>query len=129
MQAKQRKRAAWGDVVVGLSILIAAAILVVLLFSRSEQAVTAQVVLDGEVILSCRLDDLEGTQQIPLEGEYLLVLEMSSDGVWVEKTQCPGEDCMHMGLISQVGEQIVCLPNRMVVSLKGEGIDYDAVTG
>lgn len=129
MQAQQRKRAAWGDMVVGLIILIAAAILAALLFSRSEQAMTAQVVLDGEVILSCRLDVLEETQLIPVEGEYSLVLEMSSAGVRVVKTQCPGEDCMHMGMISQAGEQIVCLPNRMVVSLHGNDAGYDAVTG
>lgn len=129
MQAKQRKRAAWGDVVVGLIILIAAVILAGLLFSRPEQALTVQVVRDGEVILSCRLDMLKETQQIPVEGEYWLVLEISSDGVQVVKTQCPGEDCMHMGMISQVGEQIVCLPNRLVVSLQGNGAVYDAVTG
>lgn len=129
MQAEQRKRAAWGDMVVGLIILIAAAILAVLLFSRSEQALTAQVVLDGEVIFSCRLDVLEEPQFFPVGEDNALVLEMSSAGVRVVETQCPGEDCMHTGTISRAGEQIVCLPNRVVVALQGKGVAYDAVTG
>lgn len=129
MQAKRRKRAAWGDMVVGLIILIAAVILAVLLLPHSEKALTAQVVLDGEAILSCRLDELEDTLRFPVAGEYPLVLELSSDGVLVVEAQCPGEDCMHTGMIARAGEQIVCLPNRVVVSLQGNGAAYDAVTG
>lgn len=129
MQAKQRKRAAWGDMVVGLIVLMVAVILAVLLLPHSEQALTARVVLDEQVILSCRLDELEEPLRLPVEGGYLLVLEISSKGVQVLETQCPGEDCMHMGMISQAGEQIVCLPNRMVVSLQGNDAVYDAVTG
>lgn len=129
MQAKQRKRATWGDMVVGLIILMLAVILVALLLPHSEQALTARVVLDEQVIMSCRLDKLEEPLRFPVEGEYLLVLELSSKGVQVLEAKCPGKDCVHTGMISQAGEQIVCLPNRMVVSLQGKDTVYDAVTG
>ena len=129
MQAKQRKHATWGDLIVGLIIFLVAAMLAVFLFPRPEQALIARVMVDGEIILSCRLDELEEPMQLPIEGEYCLTLELSADGVRVLETQCPGEDCLHMGLISHAGEQIVCLPNRVVVSLQGESAAYDAVTG
>jgi len=129
MQAEQRKRAAWGDLVIGLVILIAATILAVLSFSRTGQALTAQVVLDGEEIFSCCLSELEEPLLFPVGEDHSLVLELSSAGVRVAATQCPGEDCMHMGTISRAGEQIVCLPNRVVVLLQGKGTAFDAVIG
>lgn len=129
MRAAKRKRAAWGDLLVALIILALAAALAVFLFPRSEQALTVRIVRDGELLLSCRLDDLDEPVLVPVEGPYPLTLELSREGVWVAETACPGEDCLHTGTISRAGSQIICLPNRLVVTLEGEDSPYDAMTG
>lgn len=129
MRAIQRKRVAWGDLAVGLVILAATAILAVFPFSRSGQAMTVRVTVDGEELYAERLERLGEPLQITVEGAYPLTLEVSRDGVQVAETQCPGEDCLHTGVISRAGERIVCLPNRMVVLLQGEEAVYDATTG
>lgn len=129
MRAAQRKRAAWGDLLVALVILILAAALAVPLFPRAEQALTVQVVLDGELILSRRLDDLDEPVRFPVEGAYPLTLELSREGVRVLETACPGEDCLRTGMIARAGRQIICLPNRLVVTLEGGPSSYDAMTG
>ena len=129
MRAAQRKRAAWGDLLVALVILAWTALLAVFLIPAPGQALSVQVVLDGEVLLSCRLDELEEPVLLPVEGAYSLTLELSREGVRVAQTTCPGEDCLHMGTISQAGRQIICLPNRLVVTLQGGSSFYDAVTG
>lgn len=129
MRAIQRTRAAWGDLVVGLVVLAAAVILAAFPFLRSGQAITVQVTVDGEEIYAEELERLNEPLLLAVEGSYPLVLELSRDGVRVTETQCPGEDCLHMGVITRAGEQIVCLPNRMVVLLQGEEAAYDAITG
>ncbi|MGM9606711.1 MAG: NusG domain II-containing protein [Oscillospiraceae bacterium] len=129
MRAAQRKRVAWGDLLVALVILALAAALAVFLFPRSEQALTVRVVQDGELLLSCRLDDLDEPVLVPVKGPYPLTLELSREGVRVTETACPGEDCLHMGTISRAGSQIICLPNRLIVALEGEDSPYDAMTG
>lgn len=129
MRAAQRKRACWGDLLVAAAILLAAGALALALLPPSGQALTARVVLDGELLLSCRLDELDGPMVFPVEGEYPLTLELSRDGVRVTQTACPGQDCLHTGTISAPGRQIICLPNRLVVTLEGEDLSYDAVTG
>ena len=129
MRAAQRKRAAWGDLLVALVILALAAALAVFLFPRSEQALTVRVVQDGELFFSCCLSDLGEPLQLSVEGPYPLTLELSREGVRVLETACPGEDCLHTGMISQVGRQIICLPNRLVVTLQGESSSYDAIAG
>ena len=129
MRAAQRKRAALGDLLVALVILAIAGALTLALLPQSGQVLTAQVVLDGELILSCRLDDLDEPMYFPVEGTYPLTLELSREGVRVVETTCPGQDCLHMGTISAAGRQIICLPNRLVVTLLGESASYDAIAG
>ena len=114
---------------VAAAILVLAALLALMLFPRKQQAARVQVEQDGELVYSCVPGELEEPVYYQAEGEYPLILEISPDGVRVSETECPGEDCMHMGKISLTGERIVCLPNRLVVTLVGgEGV-YDAVTG
>ena len=45
-------------------------------------------------------------------------------------SSCPGEDCVHTGWVSVSGGQIVCLPNRLIISVTGsEAPAVDGVTG
>ena len=49
--------------------------------------------------------------------------------VCIGESACPSQDCVHTGWISRAGEQIICLPNRLVISLTGGQQEFDAVTG
>lgn len=47
-------------------------------------------------------------------------VEITNDGVFVTDTDCPDRLEIHQGGICNVGEMLVCLPNRFVVRLEGE---------
>ena len=47
--------------------------------------------------------------------------------VWVTKASCPNKLCMRQGKISKPGEAIICLPNRIVISIQGKS-KLDAIT-
>lgn len=129
MRAALRKRAAGGDLLVALAILCVTAVLALFLFPRGGQALAVQVLQDGEAVFSARLDRLEEPVQYTVEGEYPLVLELSRNGARVVETACPGEDCLHTGTVSGTGGRIICLPNRLIVTIQGDDSGYDAVTG
>ena len=38
---------------------------------------------------------------------------------WVTEASCPDKICMDQGQVSQEGEMIVCLPNRMTARVMG----------
>lgn len=72
---------------------------------------------------------------LPLRAEYPLdtlpypcTLRIDGYSVSVRDTTCPGHDCEHSGTISQSGESIVCLPNRLILTLVGGTPGVDAVT-
>ena len=66
---------------------------------------------------------------VPVEGTYHLTVTLNKTGVRVSESDCPGQDCVHTGVITRAGQSIVCLPARIVVELVGAADGYDLVTG
>lgn len=130
--AAERTGPAWGDGIAVLLVLLAAGALFFLLLPPQGNLLTAQIVLNGEVRGEYRLDTLHEPLLVSLEeAPWPLTLELSAEGVRVLESACPGQDCVHTGRVSRAGGRILCLPNRLVVSLEGGGVleDFDAVTG
>ena len=50
-------------------------------------------------------------------------LRIQNKKVWVEKAPCPNKLCMRQGKISRPGESIICLPNRIVITIEGNLLD------
>lgn len=129
MKREIRTRMSRGDLLAVAAILALAVVSAVCLFPRNQQGLTAQVMQNGEVLLTRSLESLTEPIVYSVEAAYPLTLELSGQGVRVLETACPGQDCRHVGLITEAGQQIVCLPNRLVVTLQGEPDSYDAITG
>ena len=63
------------------------------------------------------------------QADYPLTIRLEPGRVCIGESACPSQDCVHTGWISRAGEQIICLPNRLVISLTGGQQEFDAVTG
>lgn len=57
------------------------------------------------------------------------VIEAQSGKVRVSEADCPNQDCVDQGWISNAGQQIVCLPHKLVVNItdKDAASAYDVV--
>jgi len=42
-------------------------------------------------------------------------------------SDCHGQDCIQQGTISETGESIICLPNKVVLEIKGGEDTYDTI--
>ena len=129
--AADRRRPVWGD---GLVVLLVAAAAVVLLFLFRPEGgnfLTATVVLEGETIARYDLSALAGPEDLEVEGAaYPITIQAEPGRIRILESGCPGQDCVHTGWASQAGQQIICLPNRLVISLSGGASDdIDAITG
>ena len=84
------------------------------------------VTVDGEVLGEYSLD--EDTEiRIGDNEKYNLLL--IKDGVaQISEASCPDKLCVNQGKISFDGQSLICLPNKVVVEVKGgEQSNYDAV--
>lgn len=77
--------------------------------------------------LVAHVTDADGaTYDLPLSSDDELIVRSSAgmnvvrvkeETVLVAEADCPNQDCVCQGGISSAGQQIVCLPNKLVVSV------------
>lgn len=111
-------------------ILITAVLAVAVLFMgiqffRPQQKEGRVVVsIDGEEFGSWPLSE-DHTVEIG-DGNRLVIKDGEADMIWAD---CPDKLCVNQKAISREGESIICLPNKVVVSIVGgEESTVDAVT-
>ena len=93
---------------------------------KNRQAGKRELFLTGAVLLTALLfflvnrafhKDQEYTVKNDQGGVNVFVIR---DGkAWVTEASCPDKICMDQGQVSQEGEMIVCLPNRMTARVMG----------
>ncbi|MCF6463685.1 hypothetical protein C3E89_09975 [Clostridium sp. Cult1] len=95
-------------------------------FNYKEKYISVQV--NGEEIKKFIFDSNLIGKTIPVETQYgYNLIEIGKEKVRVIEADCPDQLDVKQGYISKVGEVIVCLPNRLVIEIKGvdEGdVDY-----
>jgi len=55
------------------------------------------------------------------------VVSVAGGRVRVMSSDCPHQCCVHTGWKSRAGDIIVCVPNRVVVTIVGDESPYDAL--
>ncbi|RKX94799.1 MAG: hypothetical protein DRP84_06110 [Spirochaetes bacterium] len=72
---------------------------------------------------------IEKNRKIEVKGPLGDTIVVIEDGkAWIEYSPCREKICMKMGKISRVGQQVVCVPNRVLVEIEGRNGDIDAVS-
>lgn len=87
-------------------------------FSDEEKYVSVQ--YNGEEIKKVIFDKQIIGTTIPIETDlgYNLI-EIGDEKVRVIEANCPDQIDVKQGWISHIGETLICLPNRLVVEIKG----------
>lgn len=106
------------DIALIAGLLAAALIFFAVRWAVRKPAVEAEILVDGQVV---EVLDLEKDTQVLIRGKdggtnHLVV----KDGaIWCDEASCPDKVCVHTGKISLSTQTIACLPNKMIVRIKG----------
>ena len=68
-------------------------------------------------------------QQVVVIGDKAgpdMKMEIKGGAIRVAESNCPKGVCKQAGWVRTPGRSIVCVPNRVLIELKGEPKDYDA---
>ena len=112
------------DLILVAALLAVSVVLLTVFLLTREQGAFVRVQLDGNTVAEYPLSvnaryELNG-------GTNILVIE---DGeAYLVYADCPDHTCINTGRISLVGESIICLPNRLAVTVVGEKQDVDLVS-
>jgi hypothetical protein len=110
-------------------IIIVAVALIVILFTKFffSRPVEQQVKITGRS--SQEYYELNEDRVVEVEGPLGITKVIIEDGeVWVENSPCREKICMRMGRIKRTGDQLICIPNRVVVEIEGDIAYIDAVS-
>ena len=104
-----------------ISVLLALALSLFLLTAFADKAQAVEITVDGELYGVYRTD-IE--KKIDINGTNTLVIK--DGGVYMQSACCENNTCVKQGRITKVGQSIICLPNRVTVTLvDGKGIIAD----
>ena len=84
--------------------------------------VTVQI--DGEMVMELPLS--EDRSLVLGEGEHTNTLVIKDGAARVTEASCPDKICVGHGAIQYAGESIVCLPHKLVITVRGgSSLDID----
>lgn len=103
-------------ILVGSVIAIAGILFFINLWSGQAEGDKAVITVNGKQYGTYSLHD---NQEIEIENEYGSNRIVIRDGVvFMEHADCPDQYCVDQGRIHRQGEQLVCLPHKLVVEVQ-----------
>lgn len=116
-----------GDLIaVAFVILLAVIVGLCFLPERTDAVCVAEVYQNGELL---KIVSLEEDQEFTLNGSYTNTITVKNGKIGITTSNCPGEDCVHSGLIGSPNRSIVCLPNGVEIRIVAGEADVDFVVG
>lgn len=65
-------------------------------------------------------------EDIEIQGHQgITLVHLAEDRVWVVDSACPDKICVKTGWTNSTGKPIACLPNRVIVKIKGDAGEGD----
>ena len=113
------------DLLLLLAILLFAGIFWLAVHFLTPAGNTVVVTVDGYTVLTLSLS--EDREEVVKTGNGFNTSRIKDGEVSVAEADCPDKLCVRQGWISYDGESIVCLPHKLVVTVRGSGHDLDAV--
>ena len=120
--AKQTPRLRYDLILIGALLVISIGVLLVTTLTRREGGYV-EVEQSGRVI---------ATYSLAIDGEYSLnggtnILVIEGGVAYLKDANCPDKTCVKTGKIHYVGQSIICLPNEISITVRGDtddGVDF-----
>ena len=117
MSKTEQKRLWRNDVIFIAALLVVIAVAGACLYFFRGEGNSVTVSIDGTVVATYPLS-VDRTEEILTEGGGRNLLIIKDGKAYVESASCPDGICAAHKPIHREGESIVCLPNKVIVSIK-----------
>lgn len=107
------------DIIVIASLLLLSVIILLTVNLTREPGAFVEITVDGNIVAEYPLDK---------DGVYELnggtnTLTVKGGEAYMTYSSCPDHTCENTGKVRHAGQTIVCLPNKLTVTVKGESDD------
>ena len=117
-----------GDFVIVAIVLALAATVALPFLTGGGEALYAEIYQDEALVK--RVPLTEGLHEtVTIDGSVQNIIEIDGRTVRFSESTCPDQVCVRTGTLTRAGQTAVCLPNRVIVRLRGGAPEVDAVAG
>ena len=113
------------DIIIISAILLVSLVLLLVVTLCKKEGTVVVVEIDGTVVATYPLDKNE-TYSLN-GGTNNLVIE--NGRAYLNYSNCPDHTCEKTGKIQYVGQSIICLPNKVAITIKNESTDNNVPDG
>ena len=114
------------DIILFICLILIGGALSYLAFSGSSSGDLVVVKVNGEIYGKYSLTK-DRTITVNRDG-HMNKITIKGGKVQVSKSNCKNQVCVKQGSISSTHQSIVCIPNRVVVSIEGKDGEYDVIS-
>lgn len=112
-----------------LALISVAAMLLSSLFIVRSGGERVVISVNGENYASYNFSDIDGVKTVEVKTEFgCNTVKIDKNSAWIEESDCPDKLDIKAGKISKTNQMIVCIPNRLMVEIKGGETKADRVT-
>ncbi len=118
------------DLILILSLLLVAAVTLIVLLSRTQKTnLVAKISVQNDVVETIDLSKNEEADYYidGLKGK--LHIHTKDGAIAVVESNCPHQDCVHMGYVSESGRPIICAYNAVSIVIEGTSSINDVELG
>lgn len=111
-------------IIVGIIVCSLATIFIVKC-STNKEAVSATISQQNAVVLTIDLSkESEEVREIPFPNqEVKIVIGVKKNAICVLRSECPHQDCVKTGWVSEAGKPIVCAHYKVTITISGTPIN------
>ncbi|MDS0524431.1 NusG domain II-containing protein [Clostridium sp. SHJSY1] len=90
-----------------------------IILGKSYNRTYAEITLNGKFYKKIPLSEHTGEEQIDIKTDYgYNILKIKDKSIQILDADCPDKICVKSGFISNPGEQLVCLPHKLMIQIK-----------
>lgn len=85
--------------------------------------------VEDEIIKSVTLPNSQKDWHFTVKGKMgPAIIEVNREKIRMHESPCPDQICVHRGWIDSPGETIICVPNRVVITIQQRDKGIDGIT-
>ena len=115
-------------ILIGILLAVILGGLIAVLLTRKKNNLIAKIYVQEQLIQEVDLNT-ELDHDFVIQGtKGKLTISIKDHSIGVIEAECPHQDCVHMGYVSETNRPIICAYNQVYIIIEGNS-DYDARLG
>ena len=120
------KKTLRNDLILIISLVVAISISILVVFlTRKTNNLLAKIFVKNELVQTIDLKKSED-QEFKVKGaKGEITVAIKNNAIGVIEAECPHQDCVHTGFVSETNRPIICAYNQIYIVIEGDST-YDA---